>query len=193
MSDDPSVTDLVTRAKTGDQQAWDALVERYAPLVWAICRRYRLNGTDANEVGQSVWLRLVDHLHNLRDPATLPDWLATTTRRECGRVLPAARQQSLGQKWDARSMPGNQSGVAEHELLMAERNAALREAFQHLPPPCQRLLALLIEDPPVPNAQISAILEMQVDSIGPSRRRCLDKLRHHPAISALTSPDAQPG
>jgi DNA-directed RNA polymerase specialized sigma subunit len=56
VSDDPSVTDLVTRAANGDQQAWDALVERYAPLVWSICRRHRLADAEADDVGQSVWL-----------------------------------------------------------------------------------------------------------------------------------------
>jgi len=76
------VTDLVTRARTGDQQAWDTLVERYAPLIWSICCRYRL-GADADDIGQSVWLRLVGQLGKIRDPAALPGWLATTTRREC--------------------------------------------------------------------------------------------------------------
>ena len=84
-------TDLVTRAGNGDKRAWDALVERYAPLIWSICRRYRLGGADANDVGQSVWLRLVDHLDKIRGPAALPGWLATTTRRECNRVLRTAR------------------------------------------------------------------------------------------------------
>jgi RNA polymerase sigma factor (sigma-70 family) len=93
MSTDQPVTDLVTRARNGDKQAWDALVERYAPLIWSICRRHRLDGADAEDVGQSVWLLLVDHLGNLRHPAALPGWLATTTRRECGRVLRAARDR----------------------------------------------------------------------------------------------------
>ena len=57
MGDDPSVTDLVTRARNGDQQAWDAIVERYAPLVSAICHRYRLDDADAYDVSQSVWLQ----------------------------------------------------------------------------------------------------------------------------------------
>ena len=90
--DDPTVTDLVTRARNGDKQAWDALVERYAPLIWSICRRHRLGGADAEDVGQNVWLQLVDQLDTIRDPAALPGWLATTTRRECGRVLRAARE-----------------------------------------------------------------------------------------------------
>ena len=87
--DDPVVIDLVTRARKGDKQAWDALVERYAPLIWSICRSHRL--ADADDAVQNVWLRLVDQLDTVRDPAALPGWLATTTRRECLRVLRAAR------------------------------------------------------------------------------------------------------
>ena len=83
--DDPPVTDLVMRARNCDQQAWDALVERYAPLIWSICRRYGLGGADADDVGQTVWLHLVDQLDRLRDPAALAGWLATTTRRP-GRI-----------------------------------------------------------------------------------------------------------
>ena len=63
------------------------LVERYAPLVWSICRRHRLGGAEASEVGQTVWLRLVDELATVNDQAALPGWLATATLRECGRVL----------------------------------------------------------------------------------------------------------
>jgi RNA polymerase sigma factor (sigma-70 family) len=87
MRDDPSVTLLLTRAQAGDHQAWNVLVERYAPLVWSICRRRELGGTDAADAGQHVWLRLMSQLDHIRDPAALPDWLATTTRRECSRAL----------------------------------------------------------------------------------------------------------
>src|SRR5580693_6947614 len=88
---DSVVRDLVARARKGDKQAWDAMIERYATLIWAICRRHRLGHADADDVGQSVWLRLVDQLDRVRDPAALPGWIATTTRRECVRVLSAAR------------------------------------------------------------------------------------------------------
>jgi hypothetical protein len=83
MRDDLVVTDLVTTAGNGDKQAWDALVERYAPLVWSICRGHQLDDTDADNVGQIVWLQLLDHLSRVPHPAALPGWLATTTRREC--------------------------------------------------------------------------------------------------------------
>ena len=90
MSEDRSVTDLVTRATNGDKRAWDDLVERYAPLVWSICRRRQLSETDANEVQQSVWLQLVSQLGKIRDSVALAAWLAAATQRECGRVRNAA-------------------------------------------------------------------------------------------------------
>ena len=85
--DNPVIIDLVTRAAKGDMHAWDALVDRFVPLIWSICRRYRLGDADAEDVGQNVWLQLVGHLDKIRDPAALPGWLATVTRRECLRVL----------------------------------------------------------------------------------------------------------
>jgi RNA polymerase sigma factor (sigma-70 family) len=191
MSSEHPVTGLVTRARTGDQRAWDALVERYAPLIWSICRRHRLTDADAADVSQNVWLHLLDHLDSLRYPLALPAWLATTTRRECGRVLRAARGPlAAGCGLDAQSLPDEQAPDADQELLAAERHAALREALGDLPADCQRLIALLIADPPLPYAEISARLGIPVGSIGPTRRRCLDKLRRHPAIAALTSPEA---
>src|SRR5262249_1304520 len=90
---------------------------------------------------------------------------------------------------DAGDIPDSRSGTAEQELLIAERHAALREAFTTLPSRWQQLLALLIEDPPVPYTQISATLGIPIGSIGPIRRRCLDKLRCHPAITALINDD----
>ena len=184
--------DLVTRARHGSKQAWDALVERYAPLIWSICRSHRLGDADAEDVGQSVWLLLAEHLATIRDPAALPGWLATTTRRECLRVLGTARGPLVaGYALDAETIPDEQSRTAEQELLAAERHAALREAFLDLPPCGQRLILLLIEDPPVPYTEISARLGIPVGSIGPTRGRCLDKLRGHPAVAALIDADSQ--
>jgi len=192
MRNDPVVTDLVTRARNGDRQAWDALVERYAPLIWSICRRHRLDGADADDVGQSVWLQLVDQLDKVRDPAALPGWLATTTRRECARVLRTVRgPHAAGYSLDAETIPDEQARMAEQQVLVAERHAALREAFAHLPPCCQQLIAVLIEDPPVPYAEISARLGIPVGSIGPNRSRCLDRLRHYPAIAALINAETE--
>jgi len=189
MRDAPQVTDLVTRARNGDKQAWDGLVERYAPLIWSICRRYRLDGADAEDVSRAVWLLLAEHLDNLRNPSALPGWLATTTRRECSRALRAAGTlPAAGQVLE--NMPDEQTATAEDELLMAERDATLREAFARLPLRCQRLLGMLVADPPVSYTEISASLGIPVGSIGPSRRRYLDKLRCDPAIARLISDEA---
>ena len=180
------VRDLVARARRGDKQAWDALVERYAPLIWSICRRHRLGRTDSDDVAQSVWLRLVDHVDRVREAAALPGWIATTTRRECLRVLRTAHgPYATMYQLDFEALPDRQSQMADHQLLAAERQAALREAFTQLPPDGQQLMSLLIADPPVPYAEISAQLGIPVGSIGPNRSRYLGKMRRHPAIAAL--------
>jgi RNA polymerase sigma factor (sigma-70 family) len=191
MSEDRSVTDLVARVRNGDKQAWDDLVERFAPLVWSICRRHQLSDADADDVQQSVWLLVVSQLDKIRDPAALAGWLATTTRRACGRVLRAARAPlAAGYVRDAETIPDQQAGMVDQELLAADRHAALREALTRLPPCCQQLISMLIQDPPVPYAQISAALNIPVGSIGPRRSRCLDKLRRDPVIAAVISAGA---
>jgi RNA polymerase sigma factor (sigma-70 family) len=180
-----AVTGLVIRARNGDKQAWDALVDRYAPLIWSICRKHRLDDADTDDVAQSVWLRLVDQLDKIRDPAALPGWLATTTRRECGRILRTARgPHPAGYPPDTQGIPDQQGVTAEEELLAAEAHAALREAVSHLPPRDRQLIAALTQDPPLRYAEISAKLGIPVGSIGPVRRRCLAKIRRHPAIAA---------
>jgi RNA polymerase sigma factor (sigma-70 family) len=187
---DPVVIELVIRARDGDQHAWDALVERYAPLIWSICHRHRLGDADAEDVGQSVWLQLVSHLQAIREPAALPGWLATVARRECARVLRTVQGPlAAGYVRDAEILMDEHARTAEQWLLVAERHAALREAFQGLPSCGQQLIALLLEDPPVPYAEISARLGIPVGSIGPKRSRLLGKLRHHPAIVALIDAD----
>lgn len=178
---------LVTRAADGDKRAWDALVERFGPLIWSICRKYRLSYADAEDVGQNVWLQLTGHLGKIRDPAALPGWLATVTRRECLRATAAKLPLAAGYVLDAEILADEQSETAEQELLAAERYAALREAFATLPPPGQRLIALLLQDPPVSYAEISARLDIPVGSIGPTRRRYLEKLRSYPAVAALVT------
>jgi RNA polymerase sigma factor (sigma-70 family) len=192
MRDEPAVTDLVARAGNGDKQAWDALVERYAPLIWSICRRHQLGTTDADDVSQSVWLRLVDQLDRIREPAALPGWLATTTRRECRRVVRTARvSRPVDYVLDVENLPDELARPTDQDLLEAERHAALRQAFGALDPFSRQLVALLVQDPPIPYADISARLGIPVGSIGPCRGRCLEKLRRHPAIAALINAECR--
>src|SRR6201996_5106126 len=107
-------------------------------------------------------------------------------------MLRAARAPlAAGCELDADTLPDEQAVTAEQQLLAAERHSALREGLLDLPPQGQRLITLLAADPPVPYAEISARLGIPVGSIGPTRRRCLDKLRHHPAIAVLISTEVQ--
>ncbi len=185
MRDDPHVVALVTRASGGDQDAWSELVDRYASLVYTICTRYRLSNHDIEDVGQNVWLLLVEQLGKLREPAALPGWLATTTARECLRVVTAAsKAERLGTGLDD-SVIFVDDAVIDEEILVAERNAALRVAFAELPPRCQRLLAMLISDPPHSYAEIHRELDIPVGSIGPQRARCLERMRRSSALAAL--------
>jgi RNA polymerase sigma factor (sigma-70 family) len=196
--DDPMVVDLVQRAAGGDSAAWNGLVERYAPLVWSVCRRHRLTDADADDVGQNVWLLLVEHLSKIRQPAALPGWLATTTRRECLRVLRVRQHEYV--EADTEPAVGGPAGAdtssVEEWLLAQERDAALRAAFAQLPAGCQRLLTLLLHDPPLSYAEISDRLGTKIGGLGPRRARCLEQLRSCPPLAALLgrAPDArQPG
>jgi RNA polymerase sigma factor (sigma-70 family) len=185
MRDDPSVVALVIRATAGDQVAWDEIVERYAPLVCGICTRYRLSRHDIEDVGQTVWLLLVEHLDKLREPAALPGWLATTTARECLRVVAAANKTELRRNERDESTWFVDDKAIDEEILMAERNAGLRAGFAELPARCQQLLSMLISDPPSSYASIHDALGIPVGSIGPQRARCLDRLRRSNAFLAL--------
>jgi RNA polymerase sigma factor (sigma-70 family) len=182
MRDDPSVVALVLRAAEGDQQAWDEIVERYAPLVYAICTRYRLGSHDIEDVGQTVWLLLVEHLGQLREPAAMPGWLATTTARECLRVVKGASRSEWRGSAQDDSLRFVDDRAIDEEILVAERNASLRALFAELPARCQQLLAMLISDPPHSYAMIHEALDIPVGSIGPQRARCLDRLRRSSAL-----------
>jgi RNA polymerase sigma factor (sigma-70 family) len=185
MRDDPSVIALVTRAANSDQDAWNELIERYAPLVWSICTHYRLKNEDIEDVGQTVWLLLVEQLGKLREPAALPGWLATTTHHECQRALTAARKtESAAAKLDDALLVADDAAI-EQEILLAERNAALLVALRELTPRCQQLLGMLISDPPCSYTDISTTLGIPIGSIGPQRARCLDCLRRSAAVERL--------
>lgn len=198
-TDDPEeldgAEDLVPRAAAGDAAAWEDLVDRYAGLVVGVAHRYGLPPADLRDVSQTVWLRCVEHLGGLREPRALPAWLVATTRHECLRVLRGARRVVIS---DPVGDPVLDRLVAdeveisvgvEEELLAAERRAALREAFQTLPPRWRELLELLLTDPPLPYTQISDRLAIPVGSIGPTRARCLERLRNSPSLLALRTPE----
>ncbi|WP_248960013.1 RNA polymerase sigma factor [Sphaerisporangium perillae] len=186
MRDDPAVVDLVLRAQAGDAAAWDGIVERYAPLVWTVCGRYGLTGSDADDVGGGVWLRLVERLDSLREPAALPGWLVRTTQRQCLQLLRARKQQvPVNDPELGEGAPDGEAGGVDTDILVAERRHALRMAFAELPVRCRSLLAMLFAEPPASYAEISVALDLPVGAVGPTRGRCLDRLRRSRALAAL--------
>jgi DNA-directed RNA polymerase specialized sigma24 family protein len=190
MSDDPSTADLMTSAATGSKQAWDALVDRYAPLVWSICHTYRLGDAEADQVGKAVWTQLASQLGTIAGDAELASWLAASTVRECGAREPATAGPAVDpgaaeQELRAAAAQNAARNVAQNMAQNMARNMALREALSRLPRCHQQLITMLAADPPVPDSQISAVLGIPVDSIGPTRRRCLDQLRRDPAVAQM--------
>jgi RNA polymerase sigma factor (sigma-70 family) len=186
------VIDLVARARSGEKQAWDALVERYASLIWSICRRSELGPDHTEDVAQGVWLRLVGQLDNIRDPAALPGGSPPRPGESAaGSFAKQTERAPLTKRRTSRLCRGEQANTAEDDLMAAERHEALREAVAQLPTDDQQLIALLIADPPMPYAEISARLGIPVGSIGPKRRRCLNKIRRYPSVAALISDAAE--
>jgi RNA polymerase sigma factor (sigma-70 family) len=181
-----SVTDLVSDAVSGNQEAWDALVERYSPLLMSVLRRYRMSSDDLYDVAQTVWLRMIENLGKLREPRALPGWIVTTARNESLRVLKAgARSRPFSSLYEGEApMPSDDSEV-DDDLLLEERRVALLEAFAELADRERELLKLLVADPPLPYAEIGSRLDMKVGSIGPTRARILEKLRRYPSIVAF--------
>ena len=192
MTEESEVGTLVLASAKGDEAAWNALVRRYAPLVLAVIRNYQMAAADVQDVSQTVWLRLVEHLSDLRAPEALPGWLVTTTQRECSRY----------QRREQKTLPVdphsdgimNQGTTVDPDLaiLRAELRQALRDGLEELPPRDQRLLRLRAADPPMSYQEISKLTGMPVGSIGPSLRRSLDRLRQTKAVQAYlaTSPAA---
>lgn len=168
---------LVLRAREGDADAWEQLVEAYVGLIWAVTRAHRLDDGTAQDVSQTTWLRLVENLHRLQEPERVGAWLATTARRECLRALRHSRRQVLVGDEGALEVLGPVDVEVDTALLREESRAEVQEALAALPDGCRALLTLLVLDPPPSYEEVSAALGMPVGSIGPTRGRCLAKLR----------------
>jgi RNA polymerase sigma factor (sigma-70 family) len=174
-----SVGTLLESAEAGVDSAWQEIVTRYSPLVFRVCHRCGVVGSDAEDVAGDVWLRLVQNLSRIREPKALPKWLMTTARRECV-LLSWEKNRQIPKETVDHSVPG-----VEGLLLAAEREDAVRAALRTLPDRDRELLALLFSDPPTPYLTISATLGIPVGAIGPTRQRCLARVRRVPSIAAL--------
>lgn len=183
--DDGPVGELVAAAVAGDVQCWNRLVERYQPLLLSVVRRFRLDGSDADDVVQTVWLRLVEQLGRIREAQALPGWIVTTARHECLHVLDGRRRVAPTDLADRGWPDGGGAPPVDTDLLVAERHEALLAALAELPERQRALLLLLLHDPPLSYAEISRRLDMPVGSIGPTRARALDRIRSDPTVQAL--------
>ena len=172
---DDDVTRLVASAVAGDPNGWEALVQEFGGLIRAITRAHRLRDAHAADVAQVTWLRLLEHLDDVREPARVGAWLATTARRECLRVLrDGTRHLSFEDDAHEDASPERPG----EELIVAERDRALWHAFARLRASDQALLEmLLVADPRPSYEEISAALDIPIGSIGPTRARALERLR----------------
>ena len=171
------VAELVRGAADGDRMAWERLVDQFARLIWSITADFKLAESDAADVAQITWLRLLEHIHRIEYPDRVGSWLAATARNECLRSL-AARKRVVLSDDDIELGSAQAHGPEIDERLLAdERAQTVRDAMSRLPRRWQRLLEMLMADPPVSYADISDELELPIGSIGPTRGRCLARLR----------------
>jgi RNA polymerase sigma factor (sigma-70 family) len=173
---------LVKASIDGDEAAWEELVHRHARLVMAVIRPYRLSAADAQDVSQTVWLRLVEHLANIREPAALASWIARTTKHECLRLLRSGGRTVPVDPLDCRTLDETANLDLDADLLEAERHQALRDGLAELASRHRELLEMLAADPPASYLEISTKLGIPIGSIGPTRSRILEKLRATIAI-----------
>jgi RNA polymerase sigma factor (sigma-70 family) len=190
MSELTNVDELVSAASSGNADAWDLLVKRFLPLVYSVIGTFRLSRSDAQDVNQTVWLKLVEHLGDLRDARALPGWIAVTTRNEALRVL-----KSRGRTIQIDPLSNHAfdtqpaSAAVDEDLLRSERRQVLRDALAELPSHQRELLLLLVADPPVSYREISKQLGIPMGSIGPFRSRYLAQLRTTTALTAFLKSD----
>jgi RNA polymerase sigma factor (sigma-70 family) len=178
-----TLRDLIEAAGDGDESAWEAIVDRFAGLIWATARAHRLSPAGAADVAQTTWLRLVENLDRIKEPERLGGWLATTARRECLRHIRLhSRELAIG---DDSVFEAPSQTRAEQYVIAHERNHTLRRAFARISDRCQALLRMLAAPESLSYDEIAAALGMPIGAIGPTRGRCLEQLRRTPELAAL--------
>ncbi len=178
------VDELVAGARRGEGWAWSALVERYRPLVRAVSRGYRLNDSDAEDVGQTVWMRLVEYVDRIREPRALPRWLIRTASHESLRLTRSNRRFLLVDPLDdpQHCLEVDDPAELDADLLRTEQVEAVRMGLSTLPPAQRHLLELLTGEQPLSYREISSILGIPMGSIGPTRARGLARLSAAPVV-----------
>jgi RNA polymerase sigma factor (sigma-70 family) len=189
---DLTIEELITAADAGDHEAWDELVRRFQPLIASVCHRYRLRPDEGADVSQSVWLKVTEHLHRLREPRALPGWIKTTatrlalaTLRSRQRLVPSERATDGTDSWG--SVIVDDSAEGEELVLCDERRRAVRDGLGELSEQQRALLTMLVAEPRLSYGQISTNLGLPMGSIGPTRARLLRKLAETTAMRGIVA------
>lgn len=177
---------LISACLKGDEVAWDALIDRYAALVFSVCLRMGVSHADTEDIFQDVCLILFNHLADMRDTTKISSWLISTTKREVWRASRRGKvtiASELGDgEWQMEAAesvhPQKATGNPETEMMALEEQQLMREAVLRLPERCRELLlSLYATDDPLSYQELSVKLSLPVGSIGPTRARCLGSLR----------------
>ncbi len=176
---------LIEAAIAQEDWAWPAIVERYNGLVASVTWSFHLAPADAAEVRQEVWARLFENLDRIRSRERVAGWIAAVTRNECLRLV-RCQSREIPTVDDHDQCSGSDDDVDAH-LLAGERRLALRRAMVGLPERGRALLETLMDQPSLSHKELSVKLDMPIGSIGPTRQRCLTKLRASAALSLLAS------
>jgi len=179
---------LVSRCRRGEAAAWEALVHRYQRLVFAIVRRVGLDEHAAADVFQTVFARLVEHLPRIADPQRLQAWIVTTAKREAllalrrgQRTVSMTRADDAGDAGDlmAEFDLADDAPLPEDALAELQQQDLVRRALDRMDARCRELLLMLFREDgdTLPYEEVAQRLGLAVGSIGPTRARCLGKLR----------------
>jgi RNA polymerase sigma factor (sigma-70 family) len=170
------MADLLAAAREGSEDALGQMVTELSPLLWQVARAAGLSSGDAEDVLQTTWMRLVAHLGDIHDSAALTSWLVTTTKREAWRVSAEGRRQLPADQESFAELPDQGPG-SEEQVITEDQRRVLWAAIGQLSRRCQELLRIIAFAPRPDYTAVAAALGMPVGSIGPTRGRCLAKLR----------------
>lgn len=181
--------DLVDGSLSGDAMAWQALVRKLERVVWKAVNMMTIDDEIRKDAFAATWLRLVERLGTIREPEKLPGWLTTTATNEVRQILRHRSRQQISVDWSAPQdvfaglLAGDDDGEHDRDLVRAETRSTVRRAFNLLDEECRQILTVLVlADPPLAYKDASDALDRPIGSLGPSRRRCLDKLRSMPEM-----------
>ena len=171
---------LVERALTGEQMAWRELVDRLKGVAWKVLYGYDLSAEDRNDAFASTFFRVYERLETIRDPQKLPGWVATIARNEANTIY---RKRARFVPMAEVPLRGVTAADHSEQLIDDEMRSALSMAFANLPADMQALMRLLSADPPLGYDEVGRILNLPHGSIGPTRQRCLQRLRSSPELA----------